>query len=1352
MKRILLLALTIALTASLSSQPWNTLLPKEKVKNNTVTFFDYQKAFNDYWQPYNIDRGYYLKDGERVKAGGWKQFKRWEWYWESRVNPTTGEFPKVSLFSELKKIQSQQSLSKSPTGQWTTLGPDNSPGGYAGLGRLNCIGFHPTDNNTFYAGAASGGVWKSIDGGSNWLPISDNLGAIGISDIIVQATTGDDVVIIATGDRDHSDTYSVGVVISTDGGATWLPTSLAFTPDQHIIINRLLVDPLDDDIFYAATNDGVYKSTDGAYNWTSVYNTTFKDMEFKPGSSNIIYGSTTQGEIYKTIDNGINWTNVHSSSGKRTELAVSANDPDVVYAVSANSSNGLYAIYKSTNSGESFTSVYNSLNLLGWACDGNDSGGQGWYDLAIAADPNNADIVYVGGVNTWKSTDGGTSFTINTHWSGSCSGTATTVHADKHNLTFQNNSSTLFECNDGGLYNTNNGGSTWNHLTNGMIIGQIYRLGVAQTSSDDVIAGLQDNGTKALLDNTWNDVIGGDGMECIIDYSNENTQYGSLYYGSIKRTTDHWFSSTSISDNISGNAAWVTPYVQDPNNSNTLFVGYQDVWKSTDKGNNWTQLSSWSGSTLRSLAVAPSNSDYIYAATTNTLYKTTDGGTSWSNITGSLPTGSSSISYISVSDSDPNTIWIAMGSFNNYNVFVSENGGSSWTDISAGLPTLPTNCVIQNTQNTTETELYAGTDVGVYVKLGNANWTMFSNNLPNVVVNELEIYYDVNPENSLLRAATFGRGLWESDLYSATTILGADFYASTTNLEVGQSTVFTDISTGSPISWEWTFEGGTPGTFTGQNPPAITYDTEGTFDVVLIVSDGINSDTETKTDYITVTNCSVSTFPWTEDFENAGNIPTCWSEQYITNNVDWQYITGNGGSNPSAAHSGTYNACFKDESTSDDKTMLVTPPMDFTGHTSAQISFWHTQELWPSDQDELRVYYKVDGSSAWVEIAAYTENIATWTKDSITLPNLSSTYYIGFEGNALYGYGICVDDVEVSIVTDFITADFEADPVYGEPPLVVTFTDLSTSSATINSWSWDFGDGLTSTEQNPVHTYNNQGTYSVTLTVSGSAGSDTEIKTDYITTEYPEPTAEFIGTPETGMAPLTVTFNDQSVDSVNSWSWDFGDGGTSSLQHPVYIYNTPGIYTVSLTVSGPGGSNTNTKTDYIQVNQGLITADFSANPTNGEAPLLVQFTDLSTSSADINSWNWDFGDGESTDVQNPTHEYLSAGNFTVSLTITGDAGTDTETKTDYILIPVGINDNASEAIIVYPNPVKDILYLEFPVKEKWNISISNLNGIILFTKSINAEKTEVDMKDLENGTYIITISNEGYYESIKIIK
>jgi len=282
----------------------------------------------------------------------------------------------------------------------------------------------------------------------------------------------------------------------------------------------------------------------------------------------------------------------------------------------------------------------------------------------------------------------------------------------------------------------------------------------------------------------------------------------------------------------------------------------------------------------------------------------------------------------------------------------------------------------------------------------------------------------------------------------------------------------------------------------------------------------------------------------------------------------------------------------------------------------------------------------------------------------------------------LISFGICFlfflvscggNDVPTSPFAEFSApvAEFSASPTTGNAPLTVAFTDLS--AGVISTWSWDFGDGGTSAEQNPSHDYVTAGTYTVSLTVTGLSGTDTNTKVDHINVT---PFAEFSASPTTGNAPLTVDFSDLSTGGIiTSWSWDFGDGGTSMEQNPSHIY-AEGTYTVSLTVTGPDGTNTNTKPNFITV--GPLppppVAGFSASPITGNAPLTVAFTDLSTGV--ISTWSWDFGDGGTSAEQNPSHDYVTAGTYTVSLTVTGPGGTDTDTKVDHINVtsPVFTDD------------------------------------------------------------------------------
>jgi len=340
-----------------------------------------------------------------------------------------------------------------------------------------------------------------------------------------------------------------------------------------------------------------------------------------------------------------------------------------------------------------------------------------------------------------------------------------------------------------------------------------------------------------------------------------------------------------------------------------------------------------------------------------------------------------------------------------------------------------------------------------------------------------------------------------------------------------------------------------------------------------------------------------------------------------------------------------------------------------------------------------------------------------------------------------------VNYIDVNFITP--TADFVGTPTSGTVPLEVTFTNLSVDS--VNTWNWDFGDGESSYLESPVHTYVTEGVYTVSLTVGGPGGSNEMIKTDYITATAEPPVADFEGTPITGNIPLLVSFTDLSTGSIDTWDWDFGDGGSSNIQFPEHTYVTAGTYTVSLAVTGAGGSNEMVKTDYITVTTDAPVADFEGTPTTGEAPLLVSFTDLSTGS--IDTWSWEFGDGDSSSEQNPEHEYLTPGNFTVSLTATGLGGSDIEVKVDYILIPVGLEENSMEAIVVYPNPVTDNLQIIFPNNESRSITLKNMDGKQVFEMTSSSKEEVLDLQKFVTGVYSLVIRTDNNTVSIiKVVK
>lgn len=746
LKHLLLLVFLIQFSLSGNSQAWVNIM-----LDSNYSLDQKSSSFEAYWANKEIEKG-----------KGFKQFKRNEYFLKNRVNKD-GKFEiKSDRVSDYQKIQRQISQEKSigTAGKWVQLGPFGPSSG-SGSGRINTIDFHPTNSNIILIGAPSGGIWRSTDGGSSWSTNTDDLASIGISDIKFAPSNGN-IVYAATGDRDGGDTYTHGILKSTDGGITWSITNWEYPYSYRRQTYKLLVNPTNPDIVYASTNLGFYKTTDGGQNWVRKRVGVYKDIEFKPNDPNTIYIASSS-TIAKSTDGGNTFTNLSfspSSTLSRIEIAVTSDDADYLYVLGGKSSdNGFGGIYLSTDAGANFTTRATSPNLLGWAYDGNDQGGQAWYDLALEASPYNKNIIFVGGVNIWRSVNAGQSWSISGHWTGS--GGASYVHADCHMIKYSpHNSTTLWACTDGGVSRSAANGSQWLEKNNQLSVAQMYRLGASKNIATKIMTGWQDNGSN-LLNSSWNKVLGGDGMECIVSHDNANILFGSLYYGEIRRSQNGGYNWSSISNSISEQGAWVTPYIQDPNNANILFAGYTNVWKTSNKGTSWTKISNFSTSQkLNALASAPSNNQIIWAANSSTLYKTSDGGQNWSINYGYA--GSGSINYIAIDANDTGKVWICIsGFYDGEKVYHTNDGGQNWTNISGSLPNYPINCIVHD-KNSSADGIYVGTDIGVYYRDNNlGDWVPFMKDLPNVIVKELEIFY---PDNKI-RAASFGRGLWESVLY-----------------------------------------------------------------------------------------------------------------------------------------------------------------------------------------------------------------------------------------------------------------------------------------------------------------------------------------------------------------------------------------------------------------------------------------------------------------------------------------------------------------------------------------------------------------------------------------------------------
>ena len=695
------------------------------------------------------------------RGQGFKPYKRWE-YQALRNMDENGMLKSPDFyFNELENynnyINQNNEIARTTVGTWEEVGPTSwtlTNGWNPGVGRITSMAFENGNTDHMIVGGNTGGVWKTTDGGLNWTPLTDNFTTLRVSALAIDPTDATKYFWGAS---------SGNIYVSADSGATW--NLLADTGSGNV--NKILIDPTNTQKMYCSVeNGGIYKSTNGGVNWSIINPTATNgyDVEFKPGDTNTIYASGNT--VYRSTNGGTSFLSVSGFSSGPKMIGVSAGatgtDADVVYVIEASGST-FGGFYESTDSGENFTQLsHGSNNYFGYDTNANDTSGQAPRDMDIAVNPLNVDEVHIAGVNTWRSTDGGANFSITSQWTpqnanglniGYC-------HADVDILEFVDGK--LFVGSDGGIFVAENpdtiNSSYYKDLTTGVGVHQFYKFGISQTDPVVITGGSQDNGTTAMnASGDWGHWLGADGMESFVDKNDSNTIYGTIYYGDLYKSVNGGASSTYLGTPFGKSGNWVTPFDQDPVTPNVIYAGFDEVYKSIDAGSSWTSISQNFGNNLDELKVAPSNSNVIYASRGSSLYKTTFGGDfgNWTQLSGF----SGSINSIAVHPTDPNKVAIA--TTGSQKVYVSVNGGNSWTSYLYDLPDFSARALVW--QDNGDDGLYLGMNYGVYYidnTTGNS-WQPFSNNLPNVIISELEI----NTADNKLYAASYGRGVWRSNLY-----------------------------------------------------------------------------------------------------------------------------------------------------------------------------------------------------------------------------------------------------------------------------------------------------------------------------------------------------------------------------------------------------------------------------------------------------------------------------------------------------------------------------------------------------------------------------------------------------------
>jgi photosystem II stability/assembly factor-like uncharacterized protein len=793
---------TILMMQSAVAQPRNKEL--DSLLIGKTRFDQIIPIVHQYYKTHKVETGL-------EKENDYQQWLRWE-KWMATHLDSAGEFTNIAekttnAVNELNqrygnvqpptaayRVETESpNATNSASGFWSPLGPYTNTvlaNGLEGIGRMDRIAFHPTDPNTIFVGSPGGGLWKTTDAGTNWNCITNNLPLIAISGIAVNYNNPN-IIYILTGDGDsHRPGYFVtnagysancdGVYKTTDGGITWYKTGV-LNAGTGWFGRKLAMDPVNPNVLLAATSVGLYKTSDGGTSWIQVRTGEHFDVIYKPGSSTVVYASVSSGIRYSTSSGNVGtWFNstldISPIYSGRVDLAVSPANSNYVYALfgpgwcnqTGNSCNGtgyfFGGIYRSTNSGVNFTRRSNTPNILGGATNGQDGGDQSDYDMGITVNPSNAEYIATCGMTVWNSVGntGGTSMTYSTTYG---NGTYY-IHPDCHAVSYNPLNNYLYAATDGGFFRSIDNGINWISLTSGLATTQIYHMKGFDSNSDglaegpNLVIGCQDNGMKyrSAFGTTWNHFQCCDGFYSSFSPATVNT----IWYSTNASTC--FTTNGGVSSSCPLGVDFFPTVVIDPFNANNIYVGYSDtLYKSTNAGGSFSKIGN-----VRvedELVVCPSNNARLYgiAGGYASARRSDNFGLagSWTTISGTAgwPGG------LPVTDIKPRPVsslevYACFGGYSAGNKVVrSTNGGASWTNYSGALPNVP----FHSLAIATDGSVYAGSDIGVFYRAaGGADWQPFYNGLPRVPITDI-----VLTDFGNIYASTFGRGVWFSDVYSS---------------------------------------------------------------------------------------------------------------------------------------------------------------------------------------------------------------------------------------------------------------------------------------------------------------------------------------------------------------------------------------------------------------------------------------------------------------------------------------------------------------------------------------------------------------------------------------------------------
>ena len=770
--------------------------------------------------------------------------------YSTRINSALPSLSEMSISSEEARL-----------GTWDPLGPGNVGG------RTRALIINPVNPDVIYSAAAAGGVWKTIDGGKKWEPLSDLLPNIAVNSLALDPVNPE-VIYAGTGEGffNSNAVRGAGIFKSFDGGTNWRRLDGTGTSDFYYV-NDIAVSSNNRNRIYAATRSGVMRSLDGGVSWTKVIDASRvggcldlairtdqpTDYVFAACGTEISANPTSsvQASIYRNTDasSGLSaWVEVYSERGMgRTSLAIAPSNQNVIYAVSSESGaagapHSLHAVFRSIAGGEPgtwrtqvanngaktinntlFTNpIYAFFSECGRGATSQNYN-QGWYDNAIAVDPRDENIVWVGGVDLFRSDDGGANWGMASFWH-LLPSNPRYAHADHHAIVFHPKFDgatvrSVFVATDGGIFKTENSRAqistgnkaacspdasriTWFSLNNNLAITQFY-YGVPYPDGQSYLGGAQDNGviigSDSFGQNNWRELISGDGGYVAVNWFNTRVIYAETTGLSLRRSNDGGQSFQPVTTGINNvGFKFITPFVMDPGNPDRLWIGGRNLWRTRNGAQSWTQASTDLSGSTTSISVSPSDPNFVIAGTdVGYVYRTSTGlnagaDTAWSN---SMPrTGF--VSSVAFDPSNRDVAYATYSTFGGKHVWRSLDGGINWQPIDGtgnqSIPDIPANTIVVDPSN--PQRLYVGTDIGVFVTIdGGANWSVENTGFANAPVESLSTSI-VNGVPYLF-AFTHGRGVWRvpmtSPCSSSVSISGLTF-----GINGGRGTVDVNASQG----------------------------------------------------------------------------------------------------------------------------------------------------------------------------------------------------------------------------------------------------------------------------------------------------------------------------------------------------------------------------------------------------------------------------------------------------------------------------------------------------------------------------------------------------------------------------